>query len=217
VGDAIVAQLESLGLEEVSIILTRAPEFDSLGNAELIAAHIPTTAVYAQMQYPPSIWIHFREDDPVANPPAITYEERMYGTQDEIELGPDRRFTITDAKLKLLAAAWVFDHATGTLVTSDGMSHVLAPDPHTRLITAENDTTTVEDVQRSLLRKFEWLRGARTEPVRRFLDDVFTRFDVQAIAPLEGCVLHGRDVVARHHALVNEALTLISDMEVVPA
>jgi flavorubredoxin len=214
--DAIVTQLKGLGLDELTIVLTRSVEFDSMGNAEVIAAKLPVKTIYAQMQYPPTAWCYMREDEPELTPPA-TYEERMFGYEDSIDLAPGRHLTLVDTKLKLLACAWVFDHATGTLFTSDSFSHVLAPDPYTRVITEDNDHSTVEDVQRHLLTKFEWLMGARTDPVRTFLDRVFTRFDVQAIAPLGGCVLHGRAVVARHRALVDEALSRISERREVAA
>jgi len=216
VEDAIVTQLQGLGLDELTIVLSRAVEFDSMGNAEVIAAKLPVKTIWAQMQYPPTEWCYMRTDAP-EHAPRPTFEEKMYGSTDTIELTPRRTVSLMDAKLKLLACAWVFDAETGTLFTSDSFSHVLAPDRHTRVITEENDHTTLEDVERHLLTKFEWLVGARTEPARAFLDRVFTEFDVQTIAPLLGCILEGRGVVARHRALVDEALMRISEREGVVA
>jgi hypothetical protein len=209
VEEAIVRQLHGLGLERLSIFLSRAVEFDSMGNAEVIAATFPVKTIYTQMQYRPKDWIYMRDDEPELRPVG-SYEERMYGSEDHIELGPSRDLSIVDAKLKLLACSWVFDHATGTLFTSDSFAHVLAPDPYTRVITADNDQCSVDDVERHLLAKFEWMVGARTATVRAFLDRIFTTFDVQTIAPLVGCVLKGPDVVARHRALLEEALARIS-------
>ena len=106
----------------------------------------------------------------------------------------------------MLACAWVFDHGKGTLFTSDSFLHALARDPSARVVTAEDDTTTGDDVLEHLTTKFAWLRGANTEPLRRFVDGVFERFDVVTVAPSLGCVISGRDAVRRHREMVDEGL-----------
>jgi hypothetical protein len=209
-GDAIVQQRESLELEEIEILLTRPVEFDSMGNAELIVDNLNVTKVYTEANFEPTDWTRFRADEPR---PDTTFEDVIIQKDQELAFAPGRQLTLVNAKLKLLACAWVFDHATETLFTSDSFIHALAPDPGTRVITAENDTVTQADVTRHLRTKFEWLIGANTAPLRHFVDEVFDRFDVVNVAPNLGCDLRGRDVVQRHREMVDEGLRQLGDPE----
>jgi flavorubredoxin len=209
VGDAVVEQLRSLDLDEIEILLTRPVEFDSMGNAELVIEQFNVTRVYTEANFEPIPWTHFRKDAPN---PEQTFEDVIIEKEQELDFG-SRHLTLVNAKLKLLACAWVFDHATGTLFTSDSFLHALAPDGETRVITAENDTVTQDDVNAHLRTKFEWLIGASTEPLVKFVDGVFERFDVVNVAPNLGCVLTGREVVQRHREMVDEGLRQLAEEE----
>jgi flavorubredoxin len=210
VGDAVVKQLKSLGLDEIELLLTRPVEFDSMGNGEIIVDNVNVTRVYTEANFEPTDWTRFRTDSPRPQP---TFEDVIIEKEQELDFAPGRPLSLVNAKLKLLACAWVFDHATGTLFTSDSFIHVLAPDPSTRIVTGTNDTTTQEDVTLHLQTKFEWLQGANTVPLREFVDSVFDRFDVVNVAPNLGCVLSGREVVQRHKEMVNEGLRQLGDLE----
>jgi flavorubredoxin len=207
VGDAVIEQLKSLELDEIEILLTRPVEFDSMGNAELIINQLNVTRVYSEANFEPIPWTHFRQDAPN---PEQSFDDVIIEKEQELEFA-GRRLTLVNAKLKLLACAWVFDHATGTLFTSDSFLHALAPDASTRVLTTDNDAVTQEDVVEHLRTKFEWLRGANTEPLRRFVDEVFDRFDVVNVAPNLGCVLAGRDAVQRHKDMIDEGLRQLAD------
>ena len=52
--------------------------------------------------------------------------------------------------------------------------------------------------------RYWWLEGAPTDSIRRGIDDVFDKYDVETIAPGYGCVLRGRKVVARHYRMLDE-------------
>jgi hypothetical protein len=54
--------------------------------------------------------------------------------------------------------------------------------------------------------RYWWLEGAPTDAIRRGIDDVFEKHDVETIAPGYGCILHGRKVVARHVRMLDEIL-----------
>jgi len=202
IGDELVRQAASFELEQVALVFTRVVEFDSVGNAELLEQVLPIDVVYSH--FLPSQWMYFRATpDP---PPRRWHEPRPLLDREEISLGGERRVTVIDAKLKLLATAWLYDHETQALFTSDAFSHALAPEPGRRVLTQPQDETTLQDVTMHLRTKFDWLEDADTEPLRRFLDDVFSTFDVQSIAPTFGCVLAGGPLVQRHLSLVDEAL-----------
>jgi flavorubredoxin len=210
VGNAVVEQLKSLNLEEIEILLTRPVEFDSMGNAELIIENFNVTRAYAEANFEPIDWTYFRRDAPN---PELTFKDEIIEKNQDIVFAPGRKLSLVNAKLKLLACAWGYDHDTGTLFTSDSFIHALAPDPDTRIITAENDTMTQEDVTEHLGTKFKWLLGANTIPLRHFVDDVFDDFDVVNVASNLGCVLTGREVAARHKEMLNEGLRQLSDLE----
>ncbi|MGE2729578.1 hypothetical protein ACQI4F_08870 [Mycolicibacterium vaccae] len=207
-GDAIVRQLQDLELDSLTILMTRPVEFDSMGNTEHLLRNFKVDTVYAELMFPPQDWTTFRDEGGVPE-----FEARVYKKNTTIEPIPGRPVELVDARLKLLACAWVFDPATGILFTSDAFSHGMAPQPGVQVLTAENDATTAEDVKAQLLTKYDWLAAAFTDPLRTFLADVFANHDVTAIAPTIGCVLQGRDTVKRHYELIDTALGQLKEME----
>jgi hypothetical protein len=54
--------------------------------------------------------------------------------------------------------------------------------------------------------RYWWLEGAPTDSIRRGIAEVFDKYDIETIAPGYGCILHGRDVVARHYRMLDEFL-----------
>ena len=54
--------------------------------------------------------------------------------------------------------------------------------------------------------RYWWLEGAPTDSIRRGIDDMFDKYDIETIAPGYGCILRGRNVVARHYRMLDEFL-----------
>jgi hypothetical protein len=54
--------------------------------------------------------------------------------------------------------------------------------------------------------RYWWLEGAPTDTIRRGIGNVFDKYDIECIAPGYGCILRGRNVVARHYAMLDEFL-----------
>jgi hypothetical protein len=106
--------------------------------------------------------------------------------------------------LRLLPTHWAYDRATRTLFTSDLFTHVTRPtDAGPWTVTAEDDDVTVEAVRDHMLgTRYWWLAEADTAGIARALTATFARHDIERIAPGYGCVLEGRDVVARHVEMV---------------
>ena len=113
-----------------------------------------------------------------------------------------------EAVLRLPPTVWLYDASTRALFTSDAFTHVRRPsEDGPWIVDADGDTTTMQDVSDHLARgRFWWLQGADVAPLRRALAAVFERLDVEVVAPSYGCVLRGRDVVRRHHELLQGAL-----------
>jgi hypothetical protein len=72
---------------------------------------------------------------------------------------------------------------------------------------ADNDPTTTGDIRSFMLNtRYWWLEGAPTDSIRRGIAEVFDKYDIETIAPGYGCILRGRNVVARHYAMLDEFL-----------
>jgi hypothetical protein len=70
-------------------------------------------------------------------------------------------------------------------------------------VTADDDTTPIEAVRDHMLgTRYWWLADADTAGIARELAATFARHEVERIAPGYGCILEGRDVVARHLEMV---------------
>jgi flavorubredoxin len=202
VRDQAIALRDRFGITDVTVLITRVVEFDCTGNAEILTRVLPVRRMYAH--YGAEEWIYFRGTAPSRE--RIEYEPLLLQKNETLAWLAGRPLTTIGAPLRLLACAWVYDHATKTLFTSDGFSHARPSTPEQRVLTAEEDTTDEEEVRDHLLRKFDYLEGADTRPVRAALDAVFSNFQVDRVAPTHGLVLEGAEVVARHVGLVDRVL-----------
>ena len=128
---------------------------------------------------------------------------------DTIRLGQrDRAIDVMQAPIRLIATRWLYDRATRTLFSSDMFTHVWrARESGPWIVTDEDDRTSARELRSFLLNtRYWWLEGAPTGSIRRGIAEVFEKCDVETIAPGYGCILHGRAVVARHVAMLDEVL-----------
>ena len=66
---------------------------------------------------------------------------------------------------------------------------------------------SIVDVSGYLHATFSWLDNRPvTWPIVDHLRSIFTEHDIEVVAPSRGAVLRGRDIVARHLALVVDVL-----------
>jgi flavorubredoxin len=129
---------------------------------------------------------------------------------DTIQLGKSgRSIDVMQAPLRLIATRWLYDRATRTLFSSDMFTHVWR-DSETGpwIVTdADNDPTSLRNVRSFMLNtRYWWLEGAPTDSIRRGIGNVFDKYDIETIAPGYGCILRGRNVVARHYQMLDEFL-----------
>jgi flavorubredoxin len=202
VEQAVVSQARLLGeLTDVELILTRCVEFDSVGNAEPLLHVLPINVAYAAFK--PTEWMYFRAP---AHAPARAVEPRLLPTNAPLITPHRREIFVLNARLKLLATAWVYDAKSRTLFTSDAFSHVLAWEPGQRIVTTTDDTTSPAIVREHLMTKFDWLLGAETGPLRRHLREIRRRWPIDIVAPGYGCVIVGAQLVERHFEMMDSAL-----------
>jgi hypothetical protein len=206
---AIRAQIESLitpGLP-LSLFPLRLNEFMSINNVESFAAHFNVERCYTS-NTDAALWFDFgakANGRSILGSMPVTAVTRA----DTIQLGSgERGIDVMQAPIRLIAARWLYDHSTRTLFSSDLFTHVWrarADGPW--IVTDENDTTTARELRSFMLNtRYWWLEGAPTDSIRRGIDNVFDKFDVETIAPGYGCVLRGRKVVARHVRMLDDIL-----------
>jgi len=204
------AQIEALiapGLP-LSMFPLRLNEFMSINNVESFAGHFNVETCYTS-NIDAALWFDFgakAEGGDILKSMKVTAVTRA----DTIALGKaSRAIDVMQAPIRLIATRWLYDRATRTLFSSDMFTHVwrdAATGPW--IVTdADNDPTSLRDVRSFMLNtRYWWLEGAPTDSIRRGIGNVFDKYDIETIAPGYGCILHGRNVVARHYQMLDEFL-----------
>ena len=206
---AIRAQVESLiapGLP-LSLFPLRLNEFMSINNVEAFAGHFNVETCYTS-NVDAALWFDFGAK---ANGRSILESMKVTAVTraDTIRLGQrDRAIDVMQAPIRLIATRWLYDRATRTLFSSDMFTHLWrARENGPWIVTDADDRTSARELRSFLLNtRYWWLEGAPTGSIRRGIAEVFEKCDVETIAPGYGCILHGRAVVARHVAMLDELL-----------
>jgi len=206
---AIRAQVESLIAPNLPLSLfpLRLNEFMSINNVEAFAGHFNVETCYTS-NVDAALWFDFGAK---ANGRSILESMKVTAVTraDTIRLGQrDRAIDVMQAPIRLIATRWLYDRATRTLFSSDMFTHVWrARENGPWIVTDADDRTSARELRSFLLNtRYWWLEGAPTGSIRRGIAEVFEKCDVETIAPGYGCILHGRAVVARHVAMLDEVL-----------
>src|SRR5262249_21390883 len=189
---AIRAQIESLIPPRLPLSLfpLRLNEFMSINNVETFAGHFNVEQCYTS-NIDAALWFDFG-----AKVDGRSTLESMRVTAvtraDTIELGKrGRAIDVMQAPIRLIATRWLYDQVTRTLFSSDLFTHVWrerADGPW--IVTADDDATTPSALRSFMLNtRYWWLEGAPTDSIRRGIDAVFGKYDVETIAPGYGCIL----------------------------
>jgi flavorubredoxin len=209
------AQIEELiapGLP-LSMFPLRLNEFMSINNVESFAGHFNVETCYTS-NIDAALWFDFgakAEGRDILKSMKVTAVTRA----DTIELGKaGRAIDVMQAPIRLIATRWLYDRETRTLFSSDMFTHVwrnAATGPwivqDTDKNSADNDATSPRDVRSFMLNtRYWWLEGAPTDSIRRGIGNIFDKYDIETIAPGYGCILSGRNVVARHYRMLDEFL-----------
>ena len=206
---AIRGQIEALIApgSPLSLFPLRLNEFMSINNVESFAGHFNVETCYTSNP-DAALWFDFgaqadgRDILESMNVTAVT-------RADTIKLGKqDRIVDVMQAPIRLIATRWLYDRATRTLFSSDMFTHTWRPRADGPwIITEDDDTTTPAELRSFMLNtRYWWLEGAPTDSIRRGIADVFEKYDVETIAPGYGCILRGRNVVARHVQMLDDFL-----------
>jgi flavorubredoxin len=204
------AQIESLippGLP-LSLFPLRLNEFMSINNVESFAGHFNVETCYTS-NVDAALWFDFgakADGRDILQSMKVTAVTRA----DTIALGKHgRAIDVMQAPIRLIATRWLYDRTTRTLFSSDMFTHVWREAENGPWIVteADNDPTSARDIRSFLLNtRYWWLEGAPTDSIRRGIGEVFDKYDIETIAPGYGCILRGRNVVARHYQMLDEVL-----------
>ena len=206
---AIRAEIESLiapGLP-LSLFPLRLNEFMSINNVETFAAHFNVEQCYTS-NVDAALWFDFgakADGRNILGSMRVTAVTRA----DTIEVGSKgRTIDVMQAPIRLIATRWLYDRLTRTLFSSDLFTHIWRDrGAGPWVVTDETDGASGRELRSFMLNtRYWWLEGAPTDSIRRGIDLVFDKYDIETIAPGYGCILRGRKVVARHYRMLDEFL-----------
>jgi flavorubredoxin len=205
---AIRVEIESLIApgSPLSLFPLRLNEFMSINNVATFAGHFNVDQCYTSNP-DAALWFDFGTENSrnILDAMKVNAVTRA----DTIELGKHgRAIDVMQAPIRLIATRWLYDRATKTLFASDMFTHTWRDRENGPwIVTDADDTTTAKDLRSFMLNtRYWWLEGAPTDSIRRGIDAVFDKYDIETIAPGYGCVLRGRKVVARHYRMLDEFL-----------
>jgi hypothetical protein len=130
--------------------------------------------------------------------------------EETIPIGAQGRpVVVYQAPIRLIATRWIYDAVTKTLFTSDMWTHTWreTPDGPWIIQDGDDDPTDFDHVRSFLLNtRYWWLEGVDTAKLRKGIDDILSKHDIETIAPGYGCILRGKKTVAKHMQLVDDVL-----------
>jgi glyoxylase-like metal-dependent hydrolase (beta-lactamase superfamily II) len=211
-----LAKLIKPGMK-LSVLVIRIGEYYGICNVRPLVEAFDVETVYGKNAYEnPALAEDFR---PEYSPWLTTAGEGWIGdvkghvlfgtTSLAVGANGERELLAFPPPLRLLPTHWIYDKATKTMFTSDAFTHTWREDPAGPwTITDAADSPSVDDARDFMVgSRFWWLPGAQTSPIRERMARIFDEYEIETIAPGYGCVLHGPEVVAHHHRLVQDVLT----------
>jgi len=204
--------------DRLAVLQTRIGEYTTICNTVPIAERFGMATIHSEQDDSPR-WVDFRPAygrDTGAAEALAGADVKLFHVPDTIavDAAGARILDIFHATLRLLPTSWVYDRRTRTLFTSDSFTHVMRADPGGPWVVDDvHDSSDVEQMRDHLLTtRYWWLAGARLDAIRASIAETFERHDVETIAPDFGCILHGREVVARHVEMLDEILAQAQEM-----
>lgn len=219
---SILSQVGSLIDRELplSIFPLRINEFMSVCNTMALAKNFNVVECFSNV---PDIedWVEFETLRGQERNPTLKTTLLPRGEYSRVQLGSGRTLDVLNAPIRLISTRWIYDEETRVLFSSDMFSHVWHDSEEGPWLLGDNEEDDVTDfafVRSFLLNtRYWWIEGANLSPVRKAVNDVFERFDIQTIAPGYGTMLRGRKHVERQFEVLDEVLERLDRTNVRPA
>jgi flavorubredoxin len=208
---ALRAQIEQLILRTLplSLLPLRLNEFMSIQNVEPFSAYFNVKEVFTGNP-DAALWFDFGAGSDSGQDTLQRLKITTIGREETIPIGKlGRPVVVYQAPIRLITTRWIYDAATKTLFTSDLFTHVWRDraDGPWLIQDGDVDKTDFDHVRSFLLNtRYWWLEGVDTEKLRRGIDNIFNKHDIETLAPGYGCILRGRKTVEKHYKLLDDVL-----------
>jgi hypothetical protein len=208
---ALRSQIESLipRTLPLSLLPLRLNEFMSIQNIDPFTLYFNVKECFTGNP-DAAFWFDFGAGSDSGQSTLDTLNITTISREETIPIGNlGRPVVVYQAPIRLIATRWIYDEATRTLFSSDMFTHTWRDRPEGPWIIedGDDDPTDFDHVRSFLLNtRYWWLEGVDTGKLRRGIDNILSRHDIETIAPGYGCILRGRKTVAKHIALVDEVL-----------
>lgn len=204
----------------LSVFPLRINEFMSVCNTMAIAKKFNVVECFSNV---PDIedWVEFetlrgQDRNPVLKTTILPRGE--YGT---VKIGAGRTIDVLNAPIRLISTRWIYDAESKILFSSDMFSHIWSDRENGPWMLGDNEDDDVTDfafVRSFLLNtRYWWIEGGNMSPIRKAVNDVFEKFDIQTIAPGYGTILRGREHVERQFAVLDDVLAQLDRSNIAPA
>jgi hypothetical protein len=204
-------QMETLiGRERpLSLLPLRLNEFMSIQNVEPFSAHFNVKEVFTGNP-DAAMWFDFGAGSDSGQTTLERLNITTISREETIEIGKlGRPIVVYQAPIRLIATRWIYDEATKTLFTSDMWTHTWRerPDGPWIIQDGDDDPTDFDHVRSFMLNtRYWWLEGVDTEKLRRGIDKILSKHDIETLAPGYGCILRGKKTVEKHMQLLDDVL-----------
>lgn len=211
---SILNQLSKIISKKIPLLIlpSRVNEFMSVGNVKPISQKFNVTGYYLA-QPDASDWFDFTDKERDSNLRLIP--THVIGKHIEFELGlkTGRPVEIMPAPLRLINTAWVYDKMTKTLFTSDMFTYCLSKEPNDKWILKREDQFCDNQFIKSFMlnTRYWWLEGAKTNLLRKNIQCVFEKYDIDTIAPGYGKLFQGKELVEKQFIKLD---TILSEFDV---
>jgi hypothetical protein len=208
---AIRRQIESLiepGLP-LSLFPLRLNEFMSINNIETLAAHFNVEQCYTGNP-DAHWWFDFGATSDQGKNVLGNMKITVVSRDEALPIGKlgGRIIDVFQAPIRLISTRWMYDRATKTLFTSDMFTHVWRRGLEGPWFVDEsNDPSTFKHVRSFLLNtRYWWMEGVDATPLRRAVNKVFEKFDIETLAPGYGAIFRGKALVEKQFRIFDEVL-----------
>lgn len=144
----------------------------------------------------------------VGTPERHGYEGATTTNPGESRSVAGRRFSFIDPVLADIASsAWIYDHGSNGLFTSDGFGQYHAAGACEKVSTDFESGIAYEDVRGFHEDTLRWLEYVDPDEIRAAVDKIFDSYDVRRIYPAHGHPIEGDDVarfLEQFHRAVQE-------------
>jgi hypothetical protein len=208
--DSILSQIRDVCGEDVnlSVYPMRLNEFMSVCNVEAIAARFRVERCYSGNP-DAALWVDFGGRSDAEHQEPYELKTALVARVQTLQVAPgERPVQAFQAPIRLINTRWIYDRDTKTLFTSDSFTQEWSEtEAGPWVCDAQTSTTTTASMRSFLLNtRYWWLEGGKTEQLRKKLNSVFEKYDIENIAPGYGRIHRGREAVIRQFTMLDEVL-----------